>query len=150
MSGWITLSVVKGPFKGDEYHFNERTLCTVGRSPDCYLRFPTNAHHMSVSRHHCLIDIEPPYIAVRDLGSRNGTFVNGIGIGHRPEAEIPGEAIWLDLPQWELKERDEIRIADTVLRVHIEEPAHQSDDPPAAEMQRAHGVESALGIGSGI
>ncbi|KYC36281.1 hypothetical protein WA1_52005 [Scytonema hofmannii PCC 7110] len=35
------------------------------------------------SRYHCLLDINPPDIRVRDFGSRNGTYVNGKKIGQR-------------------------------------------------------------------
>jgi len=30
-----------------------------------------------ISRHHCQLDIDPPSLQVRDLGSTNGTFING-------------------------------------------------------------------------
>lgn len=44
----------------------------IGRSPQCHLRpFCT-----SVSRVHCELIIRDNYVAIRDLGSRNGTFVN--------------------------------------------------------------------------
>ena len=45
----------------------------VGREQDCQLR-PTSE---SVSRHHCVFSIDDYGIRLRDLGSTNGTFVNG-------------------------------------------------------------------------
>jgi pSer/pThr/pTyr-binding forkhead associated (FHA) protein len=42
-----------------------------------------------VSRHHCRLDIDPPHISVRDLGSRNGTYINGRLIGLRGDDEPP-------------------------------------------------------------
>jgi predicted component of type VI protein secretion system len=45
----------------------------IGRAEDCHLR----PHSDQVSRHHCAIIIEEGFVAVRDFGSRNGTFVNG-------------------------------------------------------------------------
>ena len=45
----------------------------VGREQDCQLR-PTSE---SVSRHHCVFSIDDFGIRLRDLGSTNGTFVNG-------------------------------------------------------------------------
>ena len=45
----------------------------VGREQDCQLR-PTSE---SVSRHHCVFAIDDYGIRLRDLGSTNGTFVNG-------------------------------------------------------------------------
>ncbi|MBN1590359.1 MAG: FHA domain-containing protein [Pirellulales bacterium] len=46
---------------------------SIGRSPDCDLR----AKSSRISRHHCVILVEKQRVIVRDLGSRNGTFVNG-------------------------------------------------------------------------
>jgi serine/threonine-protein kinase len=48
---------------------------TVGRASDCLIRLPSDLEYCIVSRHHCLLDIAPPEVRVRDLGSLNGTFV---------------------------------------------------------------------------
>lgn len=45
----------------------------VGRKSDCALRIPT----ADVSRQHCEIKVLDDEITVRDLGSANGTYVNG-------------------------------------------------------------------------
>lgn len=45
----------------------------IGRGEDCNLRPASDL----VSRHHCVIIVDGDYVAVRDLGSKNGTFVNG-------------------------------------------------------------------------
>lgn len=45
----------------------------IGRREDCDLRIAVN----DVSRKHCQITLEDDEIAVADLGSSNGTFVNG-------------------------------------------------------------------------
>ena len=45
----------------------------VGREQDCQLR-PNNDQ---VSRHHCVFANDDYTIRLRDLGSTNGTFVNG-------------------------------------------------------------------------
>ena len=45
----------------------------IGRGTDCDLRLRGDA----VSRHHCLIRIRPDEITLADLGSSNGTFING-------------------------------------------------------------------------
>jgi predicted component of type VI protein secretion system len=44
----------------------------IGRADDCHLR----PHSDLVSRHHCVLLVEEGFCAVRDFGSRNGTFVN--------------------------------------------------------------------------
>ena len=45
----------------------------VGRREDCGLRIPT----ADVSRQHCEIVLKGSELIVRDLGSSNGTYVNG-------------------------------------------------------------------------
>lgn len=45
----------------------------IGRREDCQVRIPL----ANVSRQHCEIVLEPNGLMVRDLGSSNGTFVNG-------------------------------------------------------------------------
>jgi len=45
----------------------------VGRGEDCQLRPRSDM----VSRHHCVLLIEQGYVAIRDFGSKNGTYVNG-------------------------------------------------------------------------
>lgn len=45
----------------------------IGRRQDCHLRIPTR----DVSRRHCEISYDDREVVVRDLGSSNGTFVNG-------------------------------------------------------------------------
>lgn len=44
----------------------------IGRAEDCHLRPGSDL----VSRHHCVLLVEEGYVGVRDLGSRNGTYVN--------------------------------------------------------------------------
>jgi len=46
--------------------------CMIGRGEDCHLRPQSDA----ISRHHCVIVTSENEVVVRDLKSRNGTFVN--------------------------------------------------------------------------
>lgn len=48
----------------------------IGREQDCHLRPGSE----SVSRHHCAINIDDFGVRIRDLGSSNGTLVNGTRI----------------------------------------------------------------------
>jgi len=91
--------------------------CIVGRADDCEIHLPADAWHLDVSRHHCQIEADPPLIRVRDLGSTNGTFVNGslIGAGPLPRGVTPDVA----LPARELTDGDEVRVGSAVLRVHV-------------------------------
>jgi pSer/pThr/pTyr-binding forkhead associated (FHA) protein len=45
----------------------------IGRGADCDLRLRVSA----ISRHHCLLRVRPGEVTLADLGSANGTFVNG-------------------------------------------------------------------------
>jgi pSer/pThr/pTyr-binding forkhead associated (FHA) protein len=66
-----------------------------------------------------LLDIDPPEIRIRDLGSRNGTYVNGYKIGQRTQGQSPEEALALDAPEYALREGDEIRMGGLVLHVGL-------------------------------
>jgi|GEM_PF-194239 len=48
----------------------------IGREQDCHLRPNSD----SVSRHHCVITLDDFVVQVRDLGSSNGTFLNGVRV----------------------------------------------------------------------
>src|SRR5437899_2204958 len=106
----IVLTVRAGEAYGKEFVFHDHTLCTVGRSKNCLLQLSNPA----VSRRHCLLDIEPPIIRIRDLGSRNGTFVNGVNIGRRERKEGGDSDVQKDMAELELHERDMIRVGSTV------------------------------------
>jgi hypothetical protein len=115
----VVLAVMQGPLSGASYSFEERTTCVVGRASDCAPRLPDDDDHRTVSRHHCLFDINPPDIRVRDFGSLNGTYLNGTRIGRRPPGQTPGEAATIRLPEHDLTDGDEIRLGNTVVRVRI-------------------------------
>jgi pSer/pThr/pTyr-binding forkhead associated (FHA) protein len=57
----------------EEFTFQQPASCLLGRSRDCTWQ----SHSAFVSRRHCLFRIDPPFVSVRDLGSLNGTYVNG-------------------------------------------------------------------------
>ncbi|MCI0458266.1 MAG: FHA domain-containing protein [Gemmataceae bacterium] len=114
MSPEVRLTMVQGMSPGQEYVFHDHTLCTVGRAPDCLLQLPSDLGHLDVSRHHCLLEIDPPFVSVRDLGSKNGTYVNGEMIGRRGWQLLGDEE-----SLWGLDEGDEIRVGGSVFRVSI-------------------------------
>ena len=51
----------------------DRFPCVVGRDPGCDQRVEA----MTVSRRHCCFFLRDEEVRVRDLESRNGTYVNG-------------------------------------------------------------------------
>src|SRR5262249_48214229 len=77
----VTLIVTEGALQRRELHFHSPIQCVVGRAEDCAIRLGRGFGAGEISRHHCLLDIDPPHVWVRDLGSLNGTFVNSENIG---------------------------------------------------------------------
>lgn len=67
----VTLQVLQGKSAGKEVPIDSE-LFLIGRGEDCDLRPKSDA----ISRRHCEIKIEGERVVVRDLGSRNGTYVN--------------------------------------------------------------------------
>lgn len=116
----VTLTITQGSLKGHQFAFEERSTCLIGRSQECYLKLPNDDAHRTISRYHCLLDINPPDIRVRDFGSKNGTYVNGYKIGQRSLDQTPKEAAKITFPEHDLKEGDEIKIGKTVFQVSIE------------------------------
>ena len=70
----VNLKVIAGPYKGRIFSFTQHDSFLIGRSPDAHLYLPDDRFF---SRNHCLLEINPPHSFLRDLGSTNGTFVNG-------------------------------------------------------------------------
>jgi serine/threonine-protein kinase len=84
----VTLEFTRGQLQGQKRSITEPTTLLFGRHPDCEPCF-SDKEHNRVSRHHALVEINPPDVCVRDLGSRNGTFVNGELVGKRPPGTEP-------------------------------------------------------------
>jgi pSer/pThr/pTyr-binding forkhead associated (FHA) protein len=71
----VRLKILVGSNKGKEIKI-PAPKCVIGRGDDCYLRPQSDA----ISRRHCEIVTSETEVLVRDLGSRNGTLVNGTRI----------------------------------------------------------------------
>ncbi len=76
--------VCDGPQKGTAVPLRGRTLL-IGRAPECDLRL----EDAYVSRHHCLLERAGGEWQLRDLGSRNGTWVGERRL-ERPLVLTPG------------------------------------------------------------
>jgi pSer/pThr/pTyr-binding forkhead associated (FHA) protein len=64
-----------------------RDITLVGRGDDCELRI----EHKSVSKRHCVLVKTDGLILIRDLGSTNGTRVNGQRV--RRAALLPNDTL---------------------------------------------------------
>lgn len=73
----VTLRVIDGPFSGREYRFDAPGVFLAGRSSRAQFSVPDDAF---LSRRHFQIEIDPPRCRFRDLGSTNGTKVNGVRV----------------------------------------------------------------------
>src|SRR5689334_10605941 len=70
----VNLKVTSGPYKGRIFSFTQHDTFLIGRNPDAHLCLPNDRYF---SRNHCLLEMNPPHSHLRDLGSTNGTFLNG-------------------------------------------------------------------------
>ena len=110
----VTLRALTGDLRGQEFTFRgPAAYCVLGRSRGCRLRLPGDA---TVSRQHCLIELEGGSAWVQDLGSRNGTHLNGEKIGQRQE-ERQGDATMVAPSRQELQDGDGLRVGNTVFAV---------------------------------
>jgi pSer/pThr/pTyr-binding forkhead associated (FHA) protein len=78
------IKVLNGPSSGQMIPVRAGKLI-IGREEDCHLRPPSEF----VSRHHCVLLLDDYTLRIRDLGSKNGTFVNNKRVGS-------GEMILMD------------------------------------------------------
>lgn len=69
------LIIHAGKLQGKRLILPEREII-VGRDEDCQLRLSSSL----VSRRHCILDVRPDGIWIRDLASQNGTYVNDVAV----------------------------------------------------------------------
>lgn len=100
----ILLDVVKGPHTGRRFEFAGHDNFIVGRASFAHFRLAEK--DPLISRVHFLIEVNPPQCRLLDMGSRNGTKVNGKVV----------RAI-------DLRHGDLIRSGHTDLEVSFSEPA---------------------------
>jgi serine/threonine-protein kinase len=105
-SSLLRCAIVEGPLKNDVIELERPEALMIGRT----VRHGLKLEDRALSRHHCVIEFSPPRCFLRDLNSRNGTFVNG-----RRMASA------------ELHDRDEVRFGQTVLRIEL---VHGKEDAP--------------------
>src|SRR5204862_5119825 len=86
------------------FTFSGHDTFLVGRSRRAHFRLPQKDKYFS--RVHFLIEINPPRLRIMDMGSRNGTHVNGQKVD-----------------MTDLKDGDQIRAGHTVLRVQVAQSA---------------------------
>src|SRR5437763_14686188 len=110
----IPLTVVDGPHKGQQFTVSGHDTFLVGRSRRAHFQLPAKDKYFS--RVHFLIEVNPPRCRIMDMGSRNGTHLNGKKVDTS-----------------DLNDGDQIRAGHTILRISFEkdEPESRPELPPS-------------------
>jgi serine/threonine-protein kinase len=106
----IILTVTAGPHKGRVFTFAGHDTFIVGRSKRAHFRLPLKDKYFS--RVHFLVEVNPPQCRIMDMGSRNGTYVNGERVRTA-----------------DLKDKDRIKAGQTLLRISFEQGESMSAEP---------------------
>jgi pSer/pThr/pTyr-binding forkhead associated (FHA) protein len=112
----VKLVVIGGKHAGQQVPVPHAKFL-IGRAEDCHLRPASEL----VSRHHAVILVEEAFVAIRDFGSKNGTFVNG----ERIKAER------------ELKAGDHLKIGPLEFEVQLAVPVTGKKRPKVHSVQEA-------------
>jgi len=119
MAGKVRLQISGGPMKGRVFTFEKHDSFLFGRKSDCHAHLSDDPE---VSRHHFILEVNPPKVMVKDLGSLNGTYVNGVKYGSRLRTETPEEGARHNHPMMSLSDGDQLKVGRTVMQVEIEMP----------------------------
>lgn len=132
---------VSGPYFGKVVPIHGRI--EIGRGAECGLVLD----EPEMSRRHALIEVRPGEIFLRDLGSTNGTYVNGVQV--RDAVLHPGDQLAFDrnrflveAPGMPARREDprtptatpavdrQPQVTQTMRAIRIDEPAAPVDPPP--------------------
>ncbi|MFO0910053.1 MAG: FHA domain-containing serine/threonine-protein kinase [Isosphaeraceae bacterium] len=106
----VVLRVVSGPHRGQEQHFPGSGTFRVGRAAGLSLSLPEDR---LLSREHFQIELNPPLCDLQDLGSTNGTKVNGLRV-----------------ERVRLRDGDCIEVGDSSIAVEMSETVQADGLPP--------------------
>ncbi len=121
MPARITLLVTEGPLTGRVFTFEEHNTFIFGRDPACHAILPSD--DLAASRHHFVLEVNPPYARIRDLGSLNGTFVNDKKYGRREASAVRSQSEESPAFCADICDGDRIRVGETIIQVSIDELA---------------------------
>jgi pSer/pThr/pTyr-binding forkhead associated (FHA) protein len=86
----VQLKFLLGSMSGQTVPLPEGEL-VIGRDKDCGLGPMSDF----VSRHHCVLTLTDGSLTIRDLSSKNGTFVNGSRVGTAATILTHGAIVWV-------------------------------------------------------
>jgi signal transduction histidine kinase len=92
-----TLTIIQGPDRGKAFDIDGETSL-IGRDPSCEI----SLHDPGISRHHARLELRGSQYVLKDNGSSNGIFLNGVRVN---EAAI--------------QTGDQIRVGNTILAVGL-------------------------------
>ena len=75
------------------WEFTGPRAVVIGRGTGASLRLPDTPEYRSVSGYHCVVELSRNRAYLRDLGSLNGTFLNGHLVSRREEDRLHGVAV---------------------------------------------------------
>jgi len=120
------LKFISGKYQGGEFPLRTDREIVVGRSADLDMVLVEDM----VSRRHARITVANGKVTIADLGSTNGTFVNGQRI-----------------EETELKEGDRILIGTSILKLVYQAEGGSALDPQAIKSQMARAAQHTSGSG---
>src|SRR3954452_4309096 len=106
----VVLRVTSGPHEGQEHLLDHRGLVVVGRSSQAGFSMQEDR---LLSREHFVIELDSSLCSLKDLGSTNGTKVNGLRMEAAP-----------------LRDGDVITAGDSAFIVQLDHPSRTDHLPP--------------------
>jgi hypothetical protein len=123
----VRFKILQGSSEGKEIKI-PTPQCVIGREEGCDLRINNDA----ISRKHCVIVTTENEVMVRDLNSRNGTFVN--------EERVAGDAVLLN--------GDTLRIGTKQFEMLLEQSVSKPKRPKVADIKEAVARAAEVGVAS--
>lgn len=125
----VILRATNGELNGREFVLKNGMDHILGRATDCscVLDDPFRL----VSRRHCRIEVHAPLVRIQDLGSRNGTQVNGSNIGRQEKRRSFDEFLQEGYAEYPLEDGDTLQIAGYDFQVEF-------DSPPSCDTTDLH------------
>jgi len=112
----VLLKILQGSNTGKEQKI-PTPKCLIGRGDECHLKPQSDA----ISRRHCVIITTENEVVVRDLNSRNGTFVN--------DERVAEEAVLLN--------GDILRVGPLQFEMLIEQTVAKTKRPKVTDIKEA-------------
>jgi len=131
---YAELKVVGGKHAGQVISLNRRKFL-IGREQDCQLR----PNSEMVSRHHCVFSVDEYSVRLRDLGSTNGTLVNGERI-RKDVVLVAGDKVIIGNLEFELVIRPDVTAVESDSAVLPPQPAA----PPTASNEDTQFTEKTV------